>query len=201
LPVYDAVFGLAFSHAYFGGYRHAFTVGFISMMILGVSSKVVPILGGLDPRRLSSLRATFWLVNIGNSMRVVFQILTDSQKWAFPLMGISAWVEVTGLILWAIDLWRAMGRHPETAGASRGTIGPRTKVFQVIESYPETVALFRQFGFSMIDNPMAQRIFARSVSLEQACRLRHVDYAVFQAALNKLVGESCGRPDDLIQLA
>jgi hypothetical protein len=159
LPVYDALRGVAFSHAYFGGYRHAFTVGFISMMILGVSSKVVPILGGLDPRRLSSLRATFWLVNVGNSMRVVFQILTDSQKWAFPLMGISAWVEVTGLILWAIVLWRAMGKRAETAGASgRVAIGPRTKVFEVIESYPETVALFRQFGFSMIDNPMAQRI-------------------------------------------
>lgn len=202
LPVYDAVRGVAFSHAYFGGYRHAFTVGFISMMILGVSSKVVPILGGLDPRRLSSLRATFWLVNVGNSMRVLFQILTDSHKWAFPLMGISAWVEVTGLILWAIDLWRAMGRRPDMAVASgRLAIGPRTKVFEVIENYPETVALFRQFGFSMIDNPIAQRIFARSVSLEQACRLKHVDFAAFEAALNKLVGNSCGGPDSLIQLA
>jgi len=52
----------------------------------------------------------------------------------------------------------------------------------------------------MIDNPMAQRILARSVSLEQACRLRHVDFETFQAALNKLVGKSCGDPDDLIQL-
>ena len=105
-------------------------------------------------------------------------------------------------ILWAIDLWRAMGKRAETAGASgRVAIGPRTKVFEVIESYPETVALFRQFGFSMIDNPMAQRIFARSVSLEQACRLRHVEFATFQAALDKLVGKTCGDPDDLIQLA
>jgi hypothetical protein len=27
MPVYEAGLGLAFSHAYFGGYRHAFTVG------------------------------------------------------------------------------------------------------------------------------------------------------------------------------
>ena len=109
-------------------------------------------------------------------MRVVFQILTDSHKWAFPLMGISAWVEVTGLILWALDLWRAMGRAPIRPWLPVAlAIGPRTKVFEVIENYPETVALFRQFGFSMIENPMAQRIFARSVSLgagmpPQACR-------------------------------
>lgn len=202
LPLYDALTGVAFSHAYFGGYRHAFTVGFISLMILGVSSKVVPVLGGLDARRLSSLQATFWLVNIGNGMRVLFQILTDSYQWAYPLMGISAWLEVTGLILWAVDLWRAMARRPDTAGASEPVaIGPRTKVFDVIQSYPETAALFRQFGFSMIDNPMAQRVFARSISLEQACRLKHVDFAAFQAALNRAVRTRCGHSDDLIQLA
>lgn len=200
-PVYDALVGVGFSHAYFGGYRHAFTVGFISMMILGVSSKVVPVLGGLDPHRLSSLRATFWLVNTGNSMRVVFQILTDTQQWAYPLMGISAWVEVTGLILWAIDLWRAMGSRPQIGEVSgRVSIGPQTKVFDVIQSYPEATEVFRKFGFSMIDNPAAQRIFARSISLEQACRLKHVDFRVFASALNQILS-SCGESASLIQIA
>jgi hypothetical protein len=171
------------------------------MMILGVSSKVVPVLGGLDPRRLSSLRATFWLVNIGNTMRVVFQILTDSRSWAYPLMGISAWLEVTGLILWAIDLWRAMDRRPDTAIATQPvSIEPGTRVFEVIHNYPETVALFREFGFSMIDNPVAHRLFARSISLEQACRLKHVDFAAFQNALNGAIRKSCSGPN-LIQIA
>jgi hypothetical protein len=49
MPAYEALKGVVFSHAYFGGYRHAFTVGFISLMILGVSSKIVAILGGLSP--------------------------------------------------------------------------------------------------------------------------------------------------------
>jgi hypothetical protein len=140
-------------------------------------------------------------VNIGNTMRVVFQILTDSQSWAYPLMGISAWVEVSGLILWAIDLWRAMSRRPDTApAAARVSIAPSTKVFDVIQSYPETIALFREFGFSMIENPVAQRIFARSINLEQACRLKHVDFARFQAALNNAIQTSCGNPG-LIQIA
>jgi hypothetical protein len=53
----------------------------------------------------------------------------------------------------------------------------------------------------MIENPMAQRIFARSISLEQACRLKHVDFAAFEGALNKLVLKRCGGPDNLIHLA
>jgi hypothetical protein len=36
------------------------------------------------------------------------------------------------------------------------------------------VTLFREFGFSMTDNLVAQRVFARSTSLEQACRLKDV---------------------------
>ena len=35
-------------------------------------------------------------------------------------MGISAGVEVTGLILWDIDLWRAMGRRPEDMAVASG---------------------------------------------------------------------------------
>lgn len=200
-PVYNAVSGLAFSHAYFGGYRHAFTVGFISMMILAVSSKIVPVLGGLDARRLSTLRATFWLVNIGNAMRVTFQILTDRYEWAYPVMGISAWVEVTGLALWAIDLWRAMSARPDTAKVGgHVSIDARTKVFDVIQRYPETMALFREFGFSMIDNPVAQRVFARSITLEQACRLKHVDFQSFTAALRAAVEKPCAGSDDLVRI-
>ncbi|HJT90182.1 MAG TPA: DUF1858 domain-containing protein [Bryobacteraceae bacterium] len=201
MPVYDIATGIGFSHAYFGGYRHAFTVGFISMMILGVSSKVVPALGGIDPRRLSSLRLTFWLVNIGNAMRVFFQILTDTRQWAYPWMGLSAWVEVSGLVLWAIDLWRAMGRSPEAAAApGRVAIAPNTKVFDVIHGYPETLPIFRAYGFALIDSPIAQHVFARSISLEQACRLKHVDFAAFQATLKETVASTCTNPPSLIRI-
>jgi len=44
-----------FSHAFFGAYRHALTVGFITMMIVGVSSKIVPTLSGLDVQSTTSL--------------------------------------------------------------------------------------------------------------------------------------------------
>jgi hypothetical protein len=64
-------------HAFFGAYRHALTVGFIMMIIVGVSSKVVPTLSGVDVRRARSLWPTFLLLNLGNLTRVSFQIATD----------------------------------------------------------------------------------------------------------------------------
>ena len=94
-----------FSHAFFGAYRHALTVGFIMMMIVGVSSKVVPTLSGLEVKRTNSLWPTFLLLNAGNLTRVSFQIATDFSPSAFPVMGISGFIEVVGLTLWGYELF------------------------------------------------------------------------------------------------
>lgn len=99
---------IPFSHAFFGAYRHAITVGFIMMMIVGVSSRVVPTLTRVDVGRAASLWPTFILLNLGNTMRVTFQIATDFTPNAFPIMGVSGFIEVVGLTLWAYELVRNM---------------------------------------------------------------------------------------------
>ena len=97
-----------FSHAFFGAYRHALTVGFIMMMIVGVSSKVVPTLSGIDVRRANSLWPTFVLLNLGNLTRVCFQIATDFSPSAYAVMGVSGFIEVVGLTLWGYELFANM---------------------------------------------------------------------------------------------
>lgn len=98
-----------FAHSYMGAHRHAFTVGFISMMILGVSSRVVPILAGVDANRVSSLWGPFILFNAGNAGRVILQILTDFiPNVAYPLVGLTGFVEVTALAWWGVELWHTM---------------------------------------------------------------------------------------------
>ena len=59
-PLYGVLTHQVFAHTYMGSHRHAFTVGFISMMIMGVSSRVVPILAGIDAKRMNSLWAPFF---------------------------------------------------------------------------------------------------------------------------------------------
>lgn len=112
---YCMMTGQTFSHAFLGAVRHAVTVGFISLMILGVSSRVAPTLRGLDPKRLNPLWVPFVLINLGNLMRVTLQIATDFTPAAYALMGISGFIEVTGLILWAADLMRIMWLRPRVA--------------------------------------------------------------------------------------
>jgi NnrS protein len=106
-----------FAHAYMGAHRHAFTVGFISMMIMGVSARVAPILAGIDARKLSNLWGPFLLITVGNSGRVLLQIGTDFfPNVAYPLVGVTGFLEVTALAWWGIGLWRVMNlSHTERA--------------------------------------------------------------------------------------
>ncbi len=115
--VYGIVTRQGFAHAYMGAHRHAFTVGFISMMIMGVAARVAPILAGVDARRLSQLWAPFLLIMVGNAGRVVLQIGTDFfPSVAYPLVGLTGFLEVAALAWWGIGLWRIMNlSHIERA--------------------------------------------------------------------------------------
>ena len=108
-PLYGALTHQVFAHTYIGSHRHAFTVGFISLMIMGVSSRVVPILAGIDSKRMNSLWVPFILINLGCTGRVVFQILSDFvPSVAFPLVGFTGFIEFAALLWWGVELWRTM---------------------------------------------------------------------------------------------
>jgi hypothetical protein len=197
-----------FSHAFFGAYRHALTVGFITMMIVGVSSKVAPTLSGVDVRAAASLWPTFVLLNLGNALRVTTEIATDYLPGAFRIMGVSGFLEVTGLTLWAADVIRcvrvgkSLERTALSAGPASGSweLGPQTKIAEVLERYPESLQVFLRHGFAPLSNPVLRRTMARAVTLEQACRREGVPLETLLAELRKLTsGRQAER--ELIQIS
>jgi hypothetical protein len=108
-PLYGFLTHQVFAHTYMGSHRHAFTVGFISLMIMGVSSRVVPILAGMDSKHMNSLWVPFILIDLGCTGRVAFQVLTDfAQSVAFPLVGFTGFIEFAALLWWGVELWRTM---------------------------------------------------------------------------------------------
>ncbi|MBI3857996.1 MAG: DUF1858 domain-containing protein, partial [Planctomycetes bacterium] len=183
-PFYAHALGLRFSHAYHGAIRHAFTVGFISLMILGVSSKVVPILQGIDVRTLPGLWIPFVLINAGNSLRVVSQVATDLAPGpAYPVMGLSGAFEVAGLAIWGVHLWRLMAPVAAPAAPTRGPITPDRTAASIVEEYPQTLDVFEQFGFKELRNPILRNTIARRVTIRMACGMKQVDEEKFLAAL------------------
>ena len=106
--LYGRLTGQLLAHAYMGAHRHAFTVGFISFMIMGVAGRVVPILAGVDGNRISSLWGPFILLNIGCAGRVLLQVATDFSSRAYSLVGITGFIELIALTWWGVEMWRTM---------------------------------------------------------------------------------------------
>jgi hypothetical protein len=197
LPVYQLASGIAFSHAYYGAIRHAITVGFISLMIMGIAAKVVPTLNGIDTRTLSALWGPFILINIGCFLRVSVQTLTDFHGGFFAVVGISGTLEVAALAWWGVGLVRIMraGKREETLADRPAIIRPDHVVAHVAEWYPQTLPVFDQFGFGMIRNPVLRRTVARGVTLRQATGMHSVNTDQFVEALNTAIGACATRCD------
>jgi hypothetical protein len=152
-----------FSHAYYGAARHAITVGFVSLMIVGVAAKVVPTLSGIDSRRLPALWLPFVLINVGCLIRVVGQTLTDFTPAAFPVAGASGILEVAGLALWGGHLCLIMaGRVKLQPSLTRvclpplpeRDISPNDTVAAVLDAEPELLGTFLAAGSRSLLVPM-----------------------------------------------
>lgn len=113
-PLWTAATGLGFSHAWTGASRHALTVGFVSLTIVGFASRLAAILGGRPlPRWV--LTASLVLLNAGCALRVTMQAATDLTAGAFPIAGISGTLEVAGLTIWGAAMAARLRRPlPET---------------------------------------------------------------------------------------
>jgi hypothetical protein len=196
-----------FSHAFYGATRHAITVGFVSLMIVGVAAKVVPNLNGISSKVLSSLWGPFVLINVGCATRVVGQTLTDFTATAFAFAGISGVLEVTGLAMWGTHLWlimagRARIRRPanvisQTDSCDHRSIRGSDTPGRVLERFPDLLPVFVAHGFSALANPQLRATLARVVTIEQACRRMGIDLDEFLAALNRARDAQSDRRADL----
>lgn len=205
LPAYQAMSGIPFSHAYYGAIRHAITVGFISMMIMGFAAKVAPTLAGIDPRTLPALWAPFILVNLGCFLRVSTQTLTDFYPVFFGVIGVSGILEVTGLAIWGAHLTRIMlrsraaGQQAYTVGAAPSAIEAQHTPAQVIHWFPQTLPVFESHGFGIIKNPVLRNTVARRVTLAVAAGMHGVSVDAFLHDLNQAAfgtTEQCGMSSD-----
>jgi hypothetical protein len=198
LPVYRAISGLPFSHAYYGAIRHAITVGFVSLLIMGMAAKVVPTLNGIDPRTLSRLWGPFLLVNTGCFLRVVLQTLTDWSEQVYPLLGLSGTLEVAGLGWWGLGLVLliqrekcAAGTLPPRAGGQPERVEGTHLVGDLLDWFPEAESILVRHGFLLLRQPHFRRTLARHVTVTQAASLRGIAVEPLLEALNAAVARGC----------
>lgn len=139
-------------HAYSGAWRHALTVGFITSMILGVGYRILPVFirEPLASPRLMLISAA--LIIVGNLGRVTFELLTiGGWTWSFRIMGATGVLELTALILFAINL-AATARNRRRVYRRDEPLTPNTRVQEAVNARPEIQARLKELGVTMFDD-------------------------------------------------
>jgi hypothetical protein len=136
----------------------------------------------------------FALVNLGCAMRVFGQVLTDVTASAFPIIGISGVLETTGMAIWGVHIARLilLRRNAQPAAASQPApkvLDETMMVGEIIDWYPQTIPVFKEFGFSAVVSPLMRRTVGRQVTVEKACSLHGVDLKLFVLMLNSSIAE------------
>ncbi|ODS34652.1 MAG: hypothetical protein SCARUB_00232 [Candidatus Scalindua rubra] len=189
---YEASTGTPASHALIGAYRHAVTVGFITMMIFGYASRIVPISQGVKLHSYSLLTKTFILINVGSAIRVIFQpvaVHTGSTP-AFLLMGISGFIESLAILLFGINIWKTfsagkLGAEDDAAQEEITTVTASTNVYQLIKQHPQAMDVLVSKGFTQLKNPVLRNTLARAVNIAQATKIRPTDLDQLLKELNE----------------
>jgi uncharacterized protein DUF1858/NnrS protein len=184
-----AIRGANMDHALVGAYRHALTVGFITTIMVGMASRIIPVFKGV-PLYSTRLREwSFWLLATGNLVRVLFQSLSGlfGPVW-LRVAGISGVLELAALLLFGFNLWETLDTVTPEEEATAGwkpSIAPATNVGELLAAYPGLLPVFVVNGFAALANPVLRRTLARGVSIAQACRMHGVDLTTFLGQLTE----------------
>jgi hypothetical protein len=162
-------------HELTGSYRHAITVGFITAMIMGVASRIVPVFRGVPLQGARLLDAAFWLLNAGCAIRVVFQGIAGFLGAPFTLVSsTSAYLEIPAIALFSLVIWRTLDARAVVDPATE-EITLESRVGALIDRRPDLLPVFLRHGFTPLANPLLRRTMAAMVTIRQACSLHGVD--------------------------
>jgi uncharacterized protein involved in response to NO len=182
--------------------RHAFALGFVSLLIFGVASRVVPVFGGVSLWRRPLLAPVYVVFNVGVALRVVGELLGSADALGRELVACSGLLGYAGLALFALVLWRTLDTRaptpPQPATVRGGapvplvmaprpdrapTLSPALTVADVLARWPATLDVFLAYGFTPLANPLLRAALAPRVTLAQAAAMKGVDLATLLAAL------------------
>jgi len=63
-------------------------------------------------------------------------------------------------------------------------------VFDVLQKHPQLLETFMKKDFVQLREPAMRRTMAKTVTIEQACRIHGIDVGVFVNELNKALKEA-----------
>ena len=179
-------------YLFHGAANHAIAVGFVTLMIIGYASKMVPTFKGVGMHSIRLADLSFYLINIGCFLRVSTQIMIGlSNDSYYSLIGFSGWIEFTAIGIFGYNVWKTMNAEDEDEieepKETLTEITGNTNIANAIDQYPEILDVFLEFGFKQLGNPVARKTVAKMFTIKQASKIHPVDIDTLLKALNEKI--------------
>jgi len=164
-------------HMLRGAANHGYTVGFVSMLMIGFSMKMIPVFTGNRIWSGNLTNWTFWLLNIGNGARIGFEILSATKNVTIHhIVGFTGFLEVTALILFGINIWVTMTKEEAYEEKPIEVFTGNETVYALTEQFPKTISILKEAGFEKITNPMLRKTLGRAITVRKACEEQKVNF-------------------------
>lgn len=156
--------------------RHAVAFGFITQMIMGVASRVVPVFTGHPLWSPGARTLAFWLLNAALLIRGLEAVVAAGywpERWA--LIALSGPLAVAAVSLFAVNVVLTVWSRdavPARLPSGAPTLADRT-VADLLQ-IPGALEVLVKAGFTPLQNPALRATFARTITLGQACRMRGI---------------------------
>jgi hypothetical protein len=164
-------------HMVRGAANHGYTVGFVTLLIIGYSMKMIPVFTGNQIWSSKLTHWTFWLLNIGNASRIGFELLSATKSPVIHhVVGFTGFLEVTALVLYGINIWVTMSKEKVYEEKMIKELTGNETVFALTEQFPQTLSILKEAGFEKITNPFLRKTLGRAITLRKACQEQKVDF-------------------------
>lgn len=175
-------------HMIRGAANHGYTIGFITMMIIGYAMKMMPVFTGNQIWSSGLTRWTFWLLNGGNAARISLELLGITKSpMIHQMVATTGFVEVAALILFGINIWATMAGEARFEEHKIEEITGNETVYALTEQFPQIIPVLREIGFAKITNPMLRKTLGRAITLQMACREQGIDFNVVRGKLQPII--------------
>lgn len=177
-------------HMLRGAANHGYTVGFVSMLMIGFSMKMIPVFTGNRIWSGNLTNWTFWLLNIGNGARIGFEILSATKNVTIHhIVGFTGFLEVTALILFGINIWVTMTKEEAYEEKPIEVFTGNETVYALTEQFPKTISILKEAGFEKITNPLLRKTLGRAITVRKACEEQKVDFNSLKPKIETAMGK------------